>query len=531
MKRGAQAIVNYQHGSSKRPRSAVGKDDSGQIVEKLAIHTLAFDGKAMYNTVDMAPAAPTTVLENTQPFSFIIENESVGVAKDAVFRFKLTNDGVTAVRLLPTPLWFDRVEWYDRRTAMEIARYHGDTMYWWLMTAAQSQKKIYADMCNWNPCTGGVSDKKLQPGESRYYYLPAAYLWLNLHNLDISMLKSDLEVKFYPKGNIYAAAETTNFSLSQVSIINESELFTLDSKRMHMSYKMYKSFQTLYVDTQRWEIKKNIYAGQQNVFTLDQFHHDSSMLYIVFRQSKNLGAILEYTSLGRQMTIDHENVHGQSQLGDGTPLEERYARAKIGSALWDNSFVESNAVYVVPFTRDPSAALGGVIDGFHPLKGDRERVVFSPPAVGTDTVTSFTPNAASTAGTFTISYKGCITPDLQWDSTVGALADAVNALPSIRRQRVYATFDDTFDTGLAISITWKEIGGAPYIRTSDSDLMLGFDFSNTTGTASIGAQTVTTEGKEGFPVGLSGTEFIVTIYSVAHKSVEEKRGLLSSIYL
>ena len=151
----ATVVENAVH--KRRKVTATHKrHESGQSLVLKPEHAVARDGKRMYVQEVMAPAAPANALNQTSQFSFIVENDAVSLVKDCVLRFSIEVDD--EAQLMPTPLWFDRIEWYDRHSGREIARYHGDVMLWLLMTLGQDALDLLAEPVNYDSCSLKVQE-------------------------------------------------------------------------------------------------------------------------------------------------------------------------------------------------------------------------------------------------------------------------------------------------------------------------------------------------------------------------------------
>lgn len=361
-------------------------------------HAVAIDGKKIYTTEIMSPAPSATVLSNNAPFSFIVENDSAGILQDCVLRFTIeVLAGGFREAVLPPALWFDRIEWYDRHTGREIARRHGDIIHWLTLALGKDETELIEKACHFDSVTGGINPVRHVVDEIKNYYLVLPHLWLEGFDLDLSILKGDLEIKFYPRGDIRATPATgvtgytgsaAQFLLREVRWIGGSELSSVVGRLQFREEKMRTTRQHNYFDVQQYvEAGKTITAGQEFTVNLDQFHHQSAALLFVLRSDTDVAAngppALKYLSIGARGTIDHEGTHGRSLLGDGTPLDETYMRTFVTPQLFGSNISKHNAIYCIPFTKDMRGVLQGQIDGFHEFRGDRERLRILPGPAGT----------------------------------------------------------------------------------------------------------------------------------------------------
>ena len=62
---------------------------TGQPIQLKPEQAIAIDGKKMYVSEVCTPAPALTCLSNTSQFSFIIENDAVGLINDCILRFQI----------------------------------------------------------------------------------------------------------------------------------------------------------------------------------------------------------------------------------------------------------------------------------------------------------------------------------------------------------------------------------------------------------------------------------------------------------
>ena len=548
--------VDQSTSKKRKVQAGTKTHKSGQAIHIKPEHAIAYDGKKMFIQEVMTPAPATTALNNTAQFSFIVENDAAGLIKDAVLRFQLTVTGAEA-QLMPVPLWFDRIEWYDRHSGQEIARYHGDSMYWLLHTLNKDALELLEDPVNFDAKTGKESSYKQQVGETKNYYLPLPHVWLEGFDLDLSLLRGDLEIKFYPKGDIKVDSTSgASVVLNEIRWIGGSEMFSQISRLQFRRSKALATHQQNYIDIQQYtDAGRALTAGTEYTIDLDQFHHESGMLWFCIRQNDHNVNALRTVPLGPRGTIDHENVHGRSMLGDGTPIDEEYWRKFINPTCWPQSFCKYNAVYMVPFSCDVPGVFSGEIDGWHEFRGDRERLRIVTGAGPGETSYQIAPSAAAlTAGAGNrVWYKGDATTAFDYSTiTYDGLSALINALPSviadgfevqIYNQTTPATStaaaivagDDLrvrlYDRGTYIRYTdppdWSagpaQDSGQPYNLKGRG--LLYFDATAQSRLAAAPVELVLGNVTQGVPGFVSGT-YQVDVYSVYYRYIHQHNGRL-----
>lgn len=361
-------------------------------------HAVALDGKQKYTQEVMQPAPAGNALNQTAQFPFVTENDSMGLIRDLVLRITITCNGANA-KLLPTTKWFERIEARDRHKNREICEYFDDTMHWLLMTTPPGVLKGFAEAVNINPYTGRECTKEIVDGETRNYYLVMPHNWVEGFELDMSLLHHDLEWRFFPKGEIRQdPTSAAVITLNEMRWVSMSEMM---SDVAHLAFKRSKITHTLqhnFLNFQQYKDPSRVLAaGTAYTVDLQQFEHESAFVLMVLRQSDSGLAGLSSFPIGPRGTIDHKNVHSRSLLGDGEGIDEKFFRQFINTQLWPGCFASTNHVYMIPFSKTPSDALLGKIDGFHSFRGDREKI-------------EFVTGAAATPSSYRITWTGLGAP-------------------------------------------------------------------------------------------------------------------------
>eukprot|EP00808_Paulinella_micropora_P013120 g38161.t1 len=324
-----------------------------------------------------------------------------------------------------------------------------------LNTLPQEAIDQIADMVNMDPKTGKISGRQWENNDEQYFYLPLLHTWLNGMDLDLSTLRGDLEIRFYPRGSIFVAAQSAvngqsapavpcTASLSEIRFITGCTQLPNGMRLGRSPLKQGKVAEQKYIDfVQYTPYAQRIKPSDRLAIDLDQFSHHSGGLFVFIRKSgdqtaygdattyhpqytyDNTGRLMTYDMLGDATTIDLDDVHGRSQMGEGTPIDERFFREETMGQLVRSSYLKSNGVYMIPFSNDPKAMLDGVMDGYKTFVGNRERLVINAgPAPRAATVTyKYVAWYANTAvfalndtNRLTVDFKGVTVAVLDIDS-------------------------------------------------------------------------------------------------------------------
>ena len=501
LKRNSTSSTLLANHVAKRQKVAPGATHpSGGRIVVAPEHAVYFAGKPAWTQIINSPAASDTALASTTYFSMVVENTYPGVIEDSVLRFRLTftkGSLATDNSILPITQWFDRIEWYNRGTGQEIARYQGDILHLLMQTLSQEALKPLAELMNFDPKTGRPVCRQFTTATQHDFYLPLVHHWFDGLDLDYSELKHDMEIRFYPRGSIFRVPTAGNsVALNEIRMINGSSMLPSGLFRKVKMSKKGQVQQHNYIDYQRYTDTDHTMArSTEYMIDLDAFRHVSAGLIVTFRRNVRTDGPLgiategdfEYLSLGDGATIDHENVHGRSLMGMGTALPEEFFRMMGGAAeLFNHEFLKHNCVYFIPFTADVSGMLGGEIDGFHNFVGDREKLVITTGGTVVDTTCTYDLVEQDTAssdgkvagggafaeddnGRVSLYYSGALIAETTYSggdaaTTLTLLEAKANASELLRSNDVQIAITETNPDALAlINVTFTDLTGQPKI--------------------------------------------------------------------
>jgi hypothetical protein len=175
------------------------------------------------------------------------------------------------------------------------------------------------------------------------------------------------------------------------------------------------------------------------------------------------------------------------------------------------------------------------MDGWHPLRGERERIRFVPDAVGVEAVYTLGQNLAAATNSYQIEYKGCRTSLLAFDAIAATINAAVNVLPSVIDEDLKFTFSAALSDGKTPTYNVTDRADNP-INTAGRAFLNFIDCqtlgSNVPWRVSV---VLTTAGVPGFGIsgaapgsssnGATGT-YQIDVYSLFHRQIQQTDGRL-----
>eukprot|EP00457_Paulinella_chromatophora_P000248 gb/GEZN01000248.1/.p1 GENE.gb/GEZN01000248.1/~~gb/GEZN01000248.1/.p1 ORF type:complete len:589 (-),score=88.30 gb/GEZN01000248.1/:542-2308(-) len=532
-KRGAQGTKPGDP-ALKKQKLAAGRAyaGNGQPIALAPEHAVYYGGRPIWCQEVMTPAPSTAALNLTSFFSFYLENSSSGLITDATLQFKIkfttTADAKPSDNaVLPVTQWFERIEWYDRNTGQELVRYHGDISHLLLNTLPSSTQEVVKDLINYDDKTGKYCYRQFAANEEVLFYWPLAHVWFNGMDLDLGKLRGDLEIRFFPRAGIFITPQTTvttptTANLTELRIIYGSRR-EADGQRAHNNaLRATKALQHNYIDFQQYiDYAQPINADTEFSVDLDQFHHDSACLIMMLKKSgvqpdtttinpldpRNL---VTFSSIGDGGHIDHENVHGKSLMGEGTPMEERYMRSTVLPELFGQKYCEQNNVYIIPFSLNLPGVLNGEIDGFHPFRGARERLKIRTGTAAVDNKATYT----VTGGATDIKDMTSNRIEFQYNG-VSLLTINNNGSGTIVHEPASAYAVGTMTSNVSVYQGW--INESSYLKSQGVQIKLSFDTGATLQTVLRSFYVAFTD-LEGQPLKMSRTDagkFTITVKNTA----------------
>eukprot|EP00808_Paulinella_micropora_P026830 g13189.t1 len=458
-KRHGTRLADLFRCKSRKVRTGVSYAGTGKEIVTDPEHTHAIDTRPAFTQVIATPAPSKTVLQGTSYFNFILENTSAGAMDDMMIRFKIKFGAGYDHRVMPTTQWFERIEWYDRLTGTELARVYGDTMHMSLMSLSEEELFILRDMVNVDPKTGRHSHRTWMTDDEEYFFLPLLHQWISKMNLDLSALRGDIELRFYPRGNIHVyKPQNARMKLRLNAALVTEPVVTLEEMRLMQNVTLLSNGLKLghhyppgFVPEQRFidwvqyvDYGRTLDAGKEFRVQLDQFSHKSGALFVMLRRSglQNVtGArdtaetiyplegsqLFVCEALGDKATIDYEDIQGRSLMGEGTPIDEKYLRKNTLPEIFNQPSRKNTNTYIIPFSNDLKNMIHGDMDGYRVLRGDRESIKIVTDAAPRPTYDAFafTQPTTDTKTVFSFMYKK--KPIAQFEVKVDAKAGVITA--------------------------------------------------------------------------------------------------------
>lgn len=464
----------------------------------------------------MTPSPNVNSLVNGNQIKYFLEEDTLKNVESVVLRFKIKMTGADD-ELAPVPYWFDRVEIYDRKSGEEIGRLYSDALYTLLNLIEQEHINNWKDLINYDSKTYTESRKVHAVNNEEYYYLPlVASVFEGMH-LDMTSIKGDIEFRLHPRNPVINGTGTPE--LLEVAGLYETDM--TDSQSDHAYRQFLKAHVPVhqYLDSQQYiETGIVMNASTKYEFNLDQFNHASACLLAVIRPA-NVSNInnnyQNYVDLYNG-SIDLVSTTGESIYGKGRAIPANYLRKIIAPQYVESEMFEHAAIYPLIFGDLQKAAVGS-IEGYFRFNGEKNRIAITTPANGTNASLTLAQSAVADGGSIAFFYKGDHT-NVAYNATTAQIEQAINALSSVRKERlVCSAVDDFADANDVVLTLTKKNGQA---KKLDEPIKYVSQLTNAGSPITITPTVVS--GQDGWSNGT----FDVSIYSLYFKHVNQHNGRL-----
>lgn len=225
---------------------------------------------------------------------------------------------------------------------------------------------------------------------------------------------------------------------------------------------------------------------------------------------------IKFHSLGDDSTINFKS-HDKEILSLGQNMPVDYLVNQVWHSQCSSDFNGRN-MYLIPFCRNAMASLKGHKNGYFRFDGSKQNVLhITPGPAGTACVQRVTVNAAMSAGSYKLSFRGELTDSLAYDATTAAIKAALEALNS------FQNYDGkpltvTVGSTLAATTTTDFTFDASAVPPNNDLIQVVLD--STAAGATESSTALQTTGKQGWTTG----SYDVRVYAGVYHTVTRKGG-------
>lgn len=495
-------------------------------------------GHKEWYQIPIQPSAPSTAFSNApKTVYYDLQKHDCKAVEDMCI--KLTISATADTQIVGAPYLFDLISiWSNRGSGQELIRLRPeDLITWCMITMNEEERDEWSRLMNFN-----LADMKSE-NERKYWYNENSYIranttktiyfplplnWIKFGALDMSH-SSDLRFRFDVSSDVCITGSPSNLSLDNIELIvcshNESEFDQLArearNKKQHHSYH--------FLQSQRLQINdKSLVAGNKSEFYVDSITGKIAFFLICVKPSTNPtasdGSLFNFVDIG-ESTLDLESTAGRSMLGNGNPVSTTVLKHHLAEQLGSKPF---RGYYILPLTEDiKKAYIGGSIQGFYQLYGQRDKIVINFSNSPTAEVHEISLGTTATNGNYRYCFDNTFAisdTDAIYDDSTSTLATLIQDIPILKdRDITVSTVSDNLASTTTQSITFDTDSG-PVSEMFGKLTILGHN-----GTPKVNSTTVSTYYNSGFT---TGSNYQVEIFAYKYKKfIVSKEGDLQVVDL
>ena len=494
------------------------------------------DGRRTIRQITSSVSVPSSALNTTTQFQYVIDVGSAGSVFDCTFRFNIGIAG-SATRLNPSTHWWNYITVVYRKTNEEIQRFYPDDLQFRAGMLNMSSQRKFADQVGMNSKSHWV-DTDIAVGQSKYVYLTLPTFWVDFAFDMTTDISKQLEFRFFPAGDIrYSGGGTVTLNECLLFMQSDEGPSMEVDRKAHLSimskyvpmHNFLNPVQTFYTNTSNWAASTNINVDLQSFK-----HLSAGLIFFIVSDMKTTAAgvnrrYINFDGSGSgEGLIGLLDVGNKSQLG-GTATNATYYRKYLASQWFNVDYINNNYVYPIIFTEDIRKAQAGMAKDYFPFDGSQYKLSLTSPAAGTNETQTITVSAVPASGTYKLGWADPVTGIVSYTAslaaatTTGNMATAFNALESVIQSKLTASFSATVGSGGPVVVTFTDTNGFPVILGGNL-ILVDSDLADA-GPANINLSVARTT--IGVPGWVTGT-YTVVIYSYSFRCVRKRMGDISS---
>lgn len=473
-------------------------------------HNVISPSKTIWRTLAFSGANFSSFFNGTeQQFNMRIPHESYDSIKSMVVEIPISVATNRAV-LVAVPYFFTRIELWRMVDGQRIQTFYPETMMMNLATLSAGQREdlfpaLGLDSKTW---WNRESDCLLQAGESKTFYLPLlGSIFDAAHGIDISQWETDLEIRFVFRASI-RAENTGIITCGTCNLLIENEasshadLFAQDKHLAKMTRKI--NFID-WIDSST--VGQTLTASTSSNFVLNQIQ-DVHVPFLLFGVRASQTSVvnhgqMNFLDFGETATFDVLNVNGQSIIG-GQALRAEFLKNVVMPAILPSDISRMTNLYVIPWTDNIKATLGGQVSGAHHFEDNTYRLQITPSAATTQQVWTCGNSATAASGGYSITVKTPLgtetTGRLAFDANGAVIADAIESLPVVYGLPGRPTFAASASFAANGTTVTASVSAAKFVRDITIKLVES-DLQDAGGADVTITLYVDTHGTRGFTTG------------------------------
>ena len=479
-------------------------------------------GHKEWYQLPIQPTAPTTAFSSapTTIYYDLQQHDCKGVEDMYI---KLTLSATSDTQIVGAPYLFDLISiWSNRGSGQELIRIKSeDIITWCLLTMNDEEQQHWSKLMNFSLIDmKSKNEKKYFYDENSYIranttktiYIPIPLNWIKFGALDMSH-SDNLRFRFDCSNDIVINGSVSNVSLDNIELIvsahNESDFDAKAREARNIS----KNHSYHFLESERLQINdKTLTAGNKTECYVDSINGKIAFFVIVIKGSTNPQAsdqtLFNFLDIG-DSTLDLENTAGRSMLGNGNPIPVKILKHHLQEQLGNKPF---SGYYILPLTEDiKKSYIGGSIQGFYQLYGQRDKIVINFDSAPTAETHAISIGTTAASGNYRYSFDNCYAisdTDAAYNDSTSTLATLIENIPALKDRNITV---DTVSANLGSTTTQSvtfDTSAGPVSEMFGKLTIVG------NGTPKITGTSVTTYHNNGWT---TGSNYQIEIFAYKYK--------------
>jgi hypothetical protein len=454
------------------------------------------------------PVAQLTTNSSTPITWSGIDCSAVQQIQLATMRFRITVAS-NSVTILPTPLWFQRVEiQLDGQTINTLYADQLNEMYTTLFTDEKFSylKKLLGYSID-SYCRNGIP--LTASSNSYYFYLPLIGSYFDIANpLGAELGNNRLTMVFYPINSGIQIAGSGTLSLDAVDMIfTERDLASSDMQRLLQQVSRVPSKNRVLEPIPiTWSSNYTFTSGSETLVDLNNIRGPVS--HITFRLRATGSALVGGSStnvfsnldLGENGLISIKDSAGTDILTHANALRgDNYRGLEMSRQF--NGLTRNRYTYTIPFGNIQSAMMLGTASGYQFFPKDRKfSLAITPDSIaGVNEVHTVTMSGTNNSGAYFFQWNGCQSNSIAFGTNVGTMASTLAGMDCFARFGLVAanfTCSATAAGSFTITINLQN-SQVPSLAEIAGPIKIGGNL-NATGVFDATTSAITTYGRRGW---------------------------------
>lgn len=467
------------------------------------------------------PSATYNPWTNGDTINLRVSSGSLDKMLNAWLRFKITESGGSnSVKVLPTPMWFDRIEFrIGGQGDAPIYTFYPQQLLADLATTPFDDKTIFLRNCNFNK-NWWVAPSALQASGTEFLYLYFPNSFMEQVKPYLKDIKGQLILTFYCNTAGIIVSGTGTVALNSIELQVRNHHMTDYEAQVYNQFYPYQKKHNITRCIRITDTSKTLTNGSATDFSLQSIegNYVSHLIFGVLAgttQAPANGGTFNYLALGDEAMIDIVDASGTSIFGSGAAIKGKELDF-LAYKEFNNEILDKLNLYCLPLTARIADVYNGKRRGGFNIKQGASLYLRITPHAGVSEICSLTLANTNTQGSYQLNYDGQNTTTLAFNSSAANIKTALENLQTIKDDRLTVTASGTAAGSFTVTFSpAKEVGKLVNMNV--------VTLANVGGTLESPASATTTRGKRGY--SNSGSSCTLHVLAYCYSDYDNTAGV------